>query len=222
MPKLFIHRWVEETVPVSVTVSVISQLIILLILKRHHKWWQGANRDAEFTSLNFFCLSTFMIIHWHELGSPSLGGKHQNYLSVIEWKKSACVSDIRSYCWLFKDTIDVNKVQILAWDSHHLTFLLKYFHDHSLTQVGLPTFEWEMLKLHVFIHVWMEKIVLVSVIHVLYHTIDFFKGTSDGDKVKNRDTEFTSLNVSALSTCTCTFMIIHWHKLGFPSLSGKC
>ena len=41
-----------------------------------------------------------------------------------------------------KDTIDdtCKKVQILTQFSHHLTLLFKYFHDHSLTEVGLPIF----------------------------------------------------------------------------------
>ena len=60
------------------------------------------------------------------------------------------VSVILYYTFDSKDTIDDDKVQILTWNSHHLTFLFKYFHDHSLTQFGLPIFEWEMPKL--FIH----------------------------------------------------------------------
>ena len=35
-----------------------------------------------------------------------------------------------------KDTIDNDKMQILTHFSHHLTFLFKYFYDHSLTQVN--------------------------------------------------------------------------------------
>ena len=53
------------------------------------------------------------------------------------------------------------QVQFFTRDAHHLTFLFEIFHDHSLPQVGLPIFEWETLKL--FIHHWVEKIVLVSV-----------------------------------------------------------
>ena len=102
-----------------------------------------------------FHFNTHVGIHWHKLGCPSLSEKCQSLL--------ICVSGIRSY----QD--DDNKVQILTRNSRHLTFFLKYFHDYSLTQVGLPIFEWEMLK--PFIHLWVEKIVLVSVILDL--TVDF-------------------------------------------------
>ena len=60
------------------------------------------------------------------------------------------VSMILYHTFDSKETIDNDKVQILTWNLHHLTFLFKYFHDHSLTEVGLPIFEWETLKL--FIH----------------------------------------------------------------------
>ena len=59
------------------------------------------------------------------------------------------VSMILCHTFDSKDTDD-DKVQILTQYSHHLTFLFKYFYDHSLTEVGLPIFEWETLKL--FIH----------------------------------------------------------------------
>ena len=52
---------------------------------------------------------------------------------------------------MFKDTIDNDKVKVLIRTSHLLTLLFTYFHDHSLTKLGLPIFEWEMLKL--FIHI---------------------------------------------------------------------
>ena len=83
-------------------------------------------------------------------------GNAKTIYPSLSGKNSACVSDVRSYRCLhvhvFKDTIDDDKVQILTWNLHHLTFLFtcKYFHDHSLTEVGLPIFEWETLKL--FIH----------------------------------------------------------------------
>ena len=68
---------------------------------------------------------------------PSLSGQN-----------SACVSDT---IWLIvKYTIDDDKMQILTWNSHYLTFLFKHLYDHSLTQVGLPIFEWEMLKLFIY------------------------------------------------------------------------
>ena len=71
---------------------------------------------------------------------------------------------------MLKDTIDDEMVYmyISTRNSHHLTFLFKHFHDHSLTQVWLPIFEWEMPK--PFIHLGMEKIVLVLVI--LGHTVE--------------------------------------------------
>ena len=56
---------------------------------------------------------------------------------------------------MLKYTIDDDKMQILTRYSHYLTFLFKHLYDHSLTQVGLPIFEWEMLKL--FIYRWVEK-----------------------------------------------------------------
>ena len=59
-------------------------------------------------------------------------------------------SVILYYAFDSKHTIDDDKVQILTWNSYHLTSLFKYFHDHSLAQVGLPIFKWEMPKL--FIH----------------------------------------------------------------------
>ena len=67
-------------------------------------------------------------------------------------EKTVLVSVILCHTFDSKDTIDNDKVHILTRNSHHLTFLFKcmYFHDHSLTQVGLPIFEWETLKL--FIH----------------------------------------------------------------------
>ena len=67
-------------------------------------------------------------------------------------EKTVLVSMILYHTFDSKDTIDNDKVQILTWNLHHLTFLFtcKYFHDHPLTEVGLLIFEWETLKL--FIH----------------------------------------------------------------------
>ena len=135
--------------------------IIRLIVVSHHRWWQDANFNFFVGALIWSFIDTSWAAHlW--VGNaktiyPSLSGKN-----------SACVSDIRSYGWLLKDTIDDDKMQILTRISHYLTFLFKHLYDHSLTQVGLPIFEWEMLKL--FIHRWVEKIVLVSVI--LDHMVD--------------------------------------------------
>ena len=81
-------------------------------------------------------------------------GNAKTIYPSLNGKNSASVSDVRSYGCLhvFKDTIDNDKVQILTWNLHHLTFLFtcKYFHDHLLTEAGLPIFELETLKL--FIH----------------------------------------------------------------------
>ena len=81
-------------------------------------------------------------------------GNAKTIYPSLNGKNSACVSDIRSYDWLLKDTIGDDKVQILTWNSHRLTFLFTYvyFHDHPLTQVGLPIFECEIPKL--FIYLW--------------------------------------------------------------------
>ena len=85
---------------------------------------------------------TFLFKYFHDHSLTQVG------LPIFEWemlklfihlwmeKNSACVSDIRSYGWLLKDTIDDNKVQILTWNSHRLTFLFTYFHNHSLTQLS--------------------------------------------------------------------------------------
>ena len=74
-------------------------------------------------------------------------GNAKAIYQLFSGKNSACVS---FFILLIQDTIDVEKVQILTQYSHHLTFLFTctYFDDHSLTQVGLPIFEWVIPKLH--------------------------------------------------------------------------
>ena len=71
-------------------------------VKMHHRWWQGANFDTVFTSLNFFVQAlswSFIDTSW---AVHLWVGNAKTIYPSLNGKNSACVSDIRSHGWLLK------------------------------------------------------------------------------------------------------------------------